>query len=621
LLGDWLGLPSQYWFHSTSEAAWPGSWSNDSAGHVFGSKDGLVLMSLWGVGNFMIIYLAALGDVPRGLYEAAKLDGAGPVRRFWHVTLPLLTPVIFFNLVMGVIQASQAFTQVYLVSDGLGNPAGSTLLLSLHLFLAAFRDLDMGYASAMAWILFVIVLVVTTSLFRSARRWVHYQGTVVAMAMLLTAGCSSNPVPAGREEVVFWHFWGGRDRPVVEEIVERFNASQDRYWVRAIAMPGNNLDLKFFLSVAGGDPPDLLNQDDPIVADWAHRGALVPLDELATAEEIATLGEWLFPAARQLATYNQRLYAMPNGLDIRALFYNKTVLDEHDLAPPTTIAELDHIAETIAPASETSELARVGYLPNPRRLWAWGAVFGGRFFDPNAAAADNMVTADDPQIVAALEWMAGYSQRYGASRVAAFQSGDQALTGASFPLVTNRRYALIMDGQWRVRDLAELSGNQTDEFGVVPLPAPDGGRQRAGWVNGNFFVVPRGARQPNGAWEFMKFWSGFGGHETEAARVCAAGGWIPVSRQVVDEPGFQEKLNDEPLLRTFVDLAASENQFPTPSLPVASFYNREVIAAAEDVMYRGAEPRERLQRAVQRVRRQLAATLADHPTEASDAPR
>ena len=86
----------------------------------------------------------------------------------------------------------------------------------------------------------------------------------------------SEGVPAGREEVVFWHFWGGADRPIVEEIVERFNDSQDRYWVRAIAMPGSNLDLKFFLSVAGGDPPDLLNQDDPIVADWGHRGVLTP---------------------------------------------------------------------------------------------------------------------------------------------------------------------------------------------------------------------------------------------------------------------------------------------------------------------------------------------------------
>src|SRR5690606_31893126 len=147
-----LGLPPQGWFQSTSAAAWPPAWPADHAGRIFGSKDGLVLMGLWGVGNLVVIYLAALGDVPRSLSEAAELDGAGRLRQFWHVTLPMLTPVIFFNLVIGFIQSVQAFTQVYLVSDGRGDPAGATRTLSLDLFLSAFKELDMGYASAVAWI-------------------------------------------------------------------------------------------------------------------------------------------------------------------------------------------------------------------------------------------------------------------------------------------------------------------------------------------------------------------------------------------------------------------------------------------------------------------------------------
>ena len=170
----WVGLPPQGWFNSVREAAWIPAWFTGSGG--FGSKDGLALMSLWGVGNFMIIYLAAIVDVPQQLYEAAELDGAGPWRRFWHVTRPMLSPVIFFNLIMGLIQAVQAFTQVYIVSDGQGSPAGSTLMLSLHMFLSAFKELDMGYASAMAWGLFVLVLAVTALLFRTSRRWVYYAG-------------------------------------------------------------------------------------------------------------------------------------------------------------------------------------------------------------------------------------------------------------------------------------------------------------------------------------------------------------------------------------------------------------------------------------------------------------
>lgn len=142
----------------------------------FGSKDALVLMSLWGIGNFVLIYLAALRDVPASLYEAASLDGAGAWRRLCHVTIPMLTPVIFFNLVMGVIQSVQVFTQAYIVSEGTGGPAQSTLMISIHLFLSSFQDLDMGYTSAMAWVLLLILSLSTLMIFRSSRYWVHYQG-------------------------------------------------------------------------------------------------------------------------------------------------------------------------------------------------------------------------------------------------------------------------------------------------------------------------------------------------------------------------------------------------------------------------------------------------------------
>ncbi len=168
----WLGISGSLWFKGATEAATPPGWFD------FGSKDALVLMAVWASGNMMVIYLAAMGDIPTQLYEAAELDGAGRIRRFLHVTLPMLSPVIFFNLVMGLIQSVQAFTQVYLVSEGTGEPAGWSLMLSLHLFLSAFQDLDMGYASAMAWLLFVVLLIATAFLFRTARHWVFYQGVM-----------------------------------------------------------------------------------------------------------------------------------------------------------------------------------------------------------------------------------------------------------------------------------------------------------------------------------------------------------------------------------------------------------------------------------------------------------
>ena len=178
---SWVGLGDQNWFNQARSAASPetltmlSSWSSGSPLRLFGSKDALILMTLWGVGNFMVIYLAALTDVPVALYEAAEIDGASWWRRLIHVTLPMLSPVIFFNLVVGLIRGVQTFTSVYVFSEGTGSPGDSLMMVSLKLFLSAFEDLQMGYTSAIAWILFVIILMVTAALFRTSKYWVHYR--------------------------------------------------------------------------------------------------------------------------------------------------------------------------------------------------------------------------------------------------------------------------------------------------------------------------------------------------------------------------------------------------------------------------------------------------------------
>jgi multiple sugar transport system permease protein len=133
----------------------------------------LILMSLWGIGGSVVIYLAGLKDVPASLYEAARIDGANVLQRAIHITMPMMTPVIFFNLLMGIIHAFQYFTQAYILTGG--GPQESTMFLALYLFFRAWRYLDMGYASALAWIMFVLVAVITWAVFRTHKRWVHYE--------------------------------------------------------------------------------------------------------------------------------------------------------------------------------------------------------------------------------------------------------------------------------------------------------------------------------------------------------------------------------------------------------------------------------------------------------------
>jgi multiple sugar transport system permease protein len=152
------------------------------------SKWGLVMLGLWGVGDAMIIFLAGLLDVPRQLYEAADIEGATGRQKFRFVTLPMISPVIFFSLVIGVIYGFQLFTQAYVASlaatgstvndaaSNLGAPQGSLLFYSIYLFQQGFQDFRMGYASALAWILFLITMLCTLAIIRGSRRWVHYQG-------------------------------------------------------------------------------------------------------------------------------------------------------------------------------------------------------------------------------------------------------------------------------------------------------------------------------------------------------------------------------------------------------------------------------------------------------------
>ena len=138
------------------------------------AKPALILMSLWGLGGSMVIYLAGLQGIPNHLYEAAQIDGASGWRQFWSLTLPLMTPTVFLTLVMNIISSFQVFSVAFIITRG--GPRNATLFYMLHLYNNAFAYFRMGYASALAWVLFVIIVIMTLIVVRSSDRWVFYQG-------------------------------------------------------------------------------------------------------------------------------------------------------------------------------------------------------------------------------------------------------------------------------------------------------------------------------------------------------------------------------------------------------------------------------------------------------------
>ena len=154
-----FGIGSLRWF-SSSDWALPG----------------LILIALWGTGANMLLYLAGLQSIPSDVKEAARVDGAGPIKAFFSVTLPLLTPTIFFNVVINIISAFQVFTTVSVLTEG--GPNNATLTMVYYLYREAFRTFNFGYASAIAWALFAIIMVFTLILVRSSSTWVHYEGAL-----------------------------------------------------------------------------------------------------------------------------------------------------------------------------------------------------------------------------------------------------------------------------------------------------------------------------------------------------------------------------------------------------------------------------------------------------------
>jgi multiple sugar transport system permease protein len=158
ILLDLIGLPIVKWFGNPTAALWM-----------------LIFLSVWQFGSSMLIFLAGLKGIPKSYYEAASVDGANGIQQFFKITLPMLSPVILFNTVMQTIAAFMTFVPAFIISKGTGGPLDGTLLYSLYLFIQGFEFFNMGYASAMAWIMLIIVGVLTVLIFTTSKYWVHYE--------------------------------------------------------------------------------------------------------------------------------------------------------------------------------------------------------------------------------------------------------------------------------------------------------------------------------------------------------------------------------------------------------------------------------------------------------------
>lgn len=438
-------------------------------------------------------------------------------------------------------------------------------------------------------------------------RAVQAAGLILLAAFLLKGsfGTSSTPRFPQRKPVHFWHMWTAEWKPVVEELCKAFNESQDLYEVIPLSLPADSADSKFLLSAAGGDPPDCMVQWHQLVPQFAQSGLLRPIEELMSRKELEVFRKEAFPVTKKIATYDGKLYCMPLALDSRACYYRLDQLKEAGLIPasaparvqtredflqlrqmlPRTLEELTDWGEQLHRFDARGRLTRLGFLP--QQIQMFSPVFGGGFYDWDTEE----LTISTPENRRALTWLNKRNNAVGFENAVRFQSSLAAGRGGDWPFVSGK-ISITVDGQWRVRQLKKFAPDIPYITGPVPPPKTKG-QKEAGWVFGNFMIIPQGAENPEGAWEFTKFWTGQYNPEQAAAFYTHAG-WLPPSSQIAETEEYRNFVRLNPCFQTFIDILASPNIEPPPPVPFQLLLFDRLKHLEESVMRGVLTPRQAL---------------------------
>ncbi|MDX1932946.1 MAG: ABC transporter substrate-binding protein [Capsulimonadales bacterium] len=410
-------------------------------------------------------------------------------------------------------------------------------------------------------------------------------GTLAAVAVLATP---PPPRPRTRRVPVrFWHMWTAEWEAVIREIADRFNESQSRYEVIPLSVPTASADSKFLLAAVGGDPPDMMAQWNLVLATWAENGVLFPLEELMSAEDRRTLRTDTYSFVRKVGRFQDKLYAIGIGPNLSVCFYRTDHFRDAGLDPdrfPTTLEELTQAGETLTRFDRTGRLKRIGFLPTEYPQFA--GLFGGGFYDETTGT----VSLNTPPNRRALEYLAEAHRKLGFENIVRFTSGLTGDSGGSvdWPFISGA-YSIVVDGQWRIEQLAKFAPDLP--YRTAPLPPPNGGTPNAGWANADMLLIPRDARQPEGAWEFIRFWSGLTRPET-AAEFFLRGGWLPIRPAIAESPIYRDYVRKYPALRTFLEVLPSPNLQPPPPVPYQAFL-ADSISRMQDLVKRGTLTPER----------------------------
>lgn len=371
------------------------------------------------------------------------------------------------------------------------------------------------------------------------------------------ADAAGGDAAAGSGEKITLTLWGWSGKfqtDFTKIVIGEFEKEHPNIKVKYMPDQGGNDKLTTL--IAGGTPPDVAILDRFLAGAWAAKGSLESLTPyLEMDSEIS--GNDYYPAVWAEGNYNNEAYAMPFGTDNRGLYYNKTLMKEAGLdpnKPPTTIDELDSMAEKIFKKSTSGGYEQVGFIPwmGQSYLYTQSWNFGGEW------TKDGELTPNDPQIVKTLEWMTGYAKKYDMAKINKFND-VMGKTGIN-PFWTGK-VGFMVDGNWILNDLkSNAKVKPTFEWSVAPMPSEEGYPQTT-WAGGWSFAMPKGGKHPQEAWELLKFITGYKGTLLWAKR-ADAGNDITAMPKVNEEI----KIADNPQLKVFLDMMPNAHFRPvTPA--------------------------------------------------------
>jgi len=393
----------------------------------------------------------------------------------------------------------------------------------------------------------------------------------------------------GRTRIEYWEKWTGFEGEAMQAVVDKFNRSQDKIWVKRQTI--SRIDQRFLVSVAGKNPPDVAGLQAFMIPNFAAKGALLPLNELARKSGIKK--DDYLEVFWDMGCYNRTLYALPTTPVTLALHYNKRLFRKAGLdpeKPPRTLLELDQMAEKLTQYDNQGNIKVIGFSPSYPGWyhWAWGYWFGGNLWD-----GKEQITIDDPENIDAFLWIQNYARKYGVEQLQTFQSGFGNFSSPQNPFLSEL-VAMEIQGVWMHNFIDKY--NPGLEWGAAPFPARGSAVQNCSVADCDDLVIPTDSRHPNEAFEFIAFVQ----KKENMELLCMGQRKFSPLRNV--SPEFWEN-HPHPYIKLFYDLAKSPHIKTQPMIPIFQQIRDELTSAFSEVWLLEKTPEQALKTVQKRMER------------------